>query len=178
MNETTKSNKYRDMRMFKGQGIDIGAGNDPQINCTPWDKEQGDAQKMQGVLDNEYDFVYSSHCLEHMVDVKESLSNWIRILKPGGLIYITVPSYEWYEKCTWPSRFNSDHKQSFSLDLRRNQVGRQNHWHFFDDLVPLMPRIGIVNASLMLLDYDFNKGVMDQTLGKAICQIDFYGYKI
>jgi ubiquinone/menaquinone biosynthesis C-methylase UbiE len=34
---------------------------------------------MAGVVDGSVDFVHSSHCLEHMVDVRETLKNWIRI---------------------------------------------------------------------------------------------------
>lgn len=112
-------------RYFVGDGVDIGGGPDPleqylsafcgMNSCRTWDMEDGDAQFMQGVADNTFDFVHSSHSLEHMVDVKIALDNWVRILKPGGYLVITVPDEDLYEQGEWPSRFNSDHKWSFTL---------------------------------------------------------------
>lgn len=112
-------------RYFVGDGVDIGGGPDPleqylsafygMNSCRTWDMEDGDAQFMQGVADNTFDFVHSSHSLEHMVDVKLALDNWVRILKPGGYLVITVPDEDLYEQGEWPSRFNSDHKWSFTL---------------------------------------------------------------
>ena len=100
MNETSKSQPFRQQRgdfqkYLRGSGIDIGAGPDPLLipdgRVRAWDLADGDAQLMAGVADATYDFVYSSHCLEHMRDVEESLRNWVRILKPGGFLYVVVP---------------------------------------------------------------------------------------
>lgn len=112
-------------RYFVGKGIDIGGAPDPLAQYTEmflgmeevhtWDLEDGDAQFMAGVPNDFFDFVHSSHCLEHMVDVRTALSNWIRILKPGGYLIISVPDEYLYEHCCWPSRFNLDHKWSFTL---------------------------------------------------------------
>ena len=82
-------------RYFVGDGIDIGAGDDPLSDYSeffpritslrPWDMPDGDAQYMHGVNDNTYDFVHSSHCLEHVRDPKVTLGNWIRICKSWWL---------------------------------------------------------------------------------------------
>jgi SAM-dependent methyltransferase len=111
-------------RYFVGKGIDIGGAPDPLWQYTsifsrltrvePWDLEQGDAQFMQGVPDDHFDFVHSSHCLEHMQDVRVALGNWVRIVKPGGYLIITVPDEDLYERGHWPSRYNADHKWSFT----------------------------------------------------------------
>ena len=56
-----------------------------------WDLVNGvDAQHMAGVADNTYDWLHS-HCLEHIHDVDDAVINWIRIVKPGGYLVITVP---------------------------------------------------------------------------------------
>ena len=70
---------------------------------------------MRGVPDASYDFVHSSHTLEHMRDAAEALCNWWRILAPGGYLIVVVPDWELYEQGVWPSQWNSDHKQRFSL---------------------------------------------------------------
>jgi ubiquinone/menaquinone biosynthesis C-methylase UbiE len=80
-----------------------------------WDTPDGDAQYLEGVEDNTYDFAVSSHSLEHMVDVDKSLRNWIRVVKPGGYIIIAVPDEEMYERNRWPSIGNADHKWSFTV---------------------------------------------------------------
>lgn len=113
-------------KYFRGIGIDIGAGNDTLQNVSGsfpgirrvrgWDMPDGDAEHLLSVKDGEYDFVHASHCLEHMVNWKNALENWIRVVKSGGYLVITIPEERMYEKFNWPSRFNSDHKWSFTLE--------------------------------------------------------------
>src|ERR1700746_1334791 len=93
-------------RYLTGEGIDVGCGDDPlrieEGSVRGYDRLDGDALYMTGVPGEGYDFVYSSHCLEHMRDVKLALTNWLRILKPGGILYVVVPDFELYEKRRWP----------------------------------------------------------------------------
>jgi SAM-dependent methyltransferase len=112
-------------RYFVGHGIDVGGKPDPlgqyagifprMQSCRVWDKEDGDAQVMRGVADEQFDFLHSSHCLEHMVDPREALRNWVRIVKKGGFLILTVPDENLYEQGVWPSRFNRDHKWTFTI---------------------------------------------------------------
>lgn len=112
-------------RYFCGDGIDIGGRPDPfsqYIGVFPlvksvkiWDLEDGDAQFMRGCEDETYDFVVSSHCLEHMCNVEEALFNWIRIIKKGGYLIITVPDEDMYEQQQWPSVYNPDHRWTFTI---------------------------------------------------------------
>ena len=50
-----------------------------------------DAETLTGVADNAYDFIVSAHVIEHMLNPIGSIENWLRILKPGGLLYLIVP---------------------------------------------------------------------------------------
>ena len=110
---------------FVGDGVDVGGGYDgldnyvklfPRIRSVKnYDLKDGDAQLMPGVPDALYDFVHSSHCLEHMRDPYEALKNWWRILKPGGHLIVMVPDEDLYEQGVWPSTFNSDHKRTFTI---------------------------------------------------------------
>lgn len=131
MNETSKSifSKIRDIRYATryiiGEGIDIGSGPDslaqyleffPLANyCREWDLADGDAQLMSGVLDSTFDFVHSSHCLEHMNDPLEALNNWLRILKTGGHLLLLIPDEDLYEQGVFPSTFNIDHSHTFTI---------------------------------------------------------------
>lgn len=110
--------------LFQGQGIDIGAGPDciskHGFSAYNWDLKDGDAQFMEGVKDGKYDFVHSSHCLEHMRDPHIALSNWVRICRKNGFIIVVVPDEELYEHNMWPSRFNADHKFSFRINAAKS----------------------------------------------------------
>jgi len=188
MRETSKCREIRVNRgdfsnYLRGNGIDIGAGNDPlrvvQGSVRAWDMKDGDAQLMEGISDTIFDFVYSSHCLEHMREVPEALSNWVRILKPNGWLYVVVPDYILDEKMTWPSRFNQDHKQSFSNIVTRNNVRRPNHWHTNEDLIPLLRSLNLVdiNWALESHNFNFNAGLFDQTMQNAMAQLYFVARK-
>ena len=122
--ETYKSYHRRQREGFfgkycQGQGLDIGYGGDLVApNCVGWDMQDGDAQYMQGVKDESFDYVYSSHCLEHMADVRVALRNWFRLVKKGGYLIIAVPHRDLYEKKKrLPSRWNSDHKHMFLIGI-------------------------------------------------------------
>lgn len=112
-------------RYFRGDGIDVGGGLDSLTLCQEffplirrlfvYDVEQGDAQALSNVAEGTFDFLYSSHCLEHLRDPLEALGNWIRVVKPGGHLVIAVPDEDLYEQGSWPSAFNPDHKLTFTL---------------------------------------------------------------
>jgi SAM-dependent methyltransferase len=95
-------------------GIDIGCGIDPLNNSFMlWDQMYGcgDATYMDGVPDNTFNTVYASHVLEHVINPIEAVTNWWRILQPGGNLIINVPHRDLYErKKELPSRYNPDHK--------------------------------------------------------------------
>lgn len=174
MRETSKSRPEREL-IFRprGSGIDVGCGDDPLPEATIWwDRGEGDAQYLRSIPDGSLDWLYSSHCLEHMENVGAALNNWIRVVKPGGLLYVVVPDYCLYEGLRWPSRFNSDHKHSFSLDLTSVKVGRTNHWHL-DRIKMAADDLGCKLRSYGLQDrgYNYNRGGEDQTLGSALAQI-------
>ncbi len=132
MFETSKATRRRGRdplfaeRYFVGHGIDIGCGPDlldvrlwPFAQAVdPWDLEHGDAQLMTTVADETYDFVYSSHTLEHVRDPAEALANWWRILKPGGTLVVVVPDEDMYEQGVWPPQWNQDHKHTFTIAKR------------------------------------------------------------
>jgi SAM-dependent methyltransferase len=117
-------------RWFVGTGLDIGPGPDslglyaelfPRITgLMLYDQEDGDAQTLDKIEDNRFDFAYSSHCLEHVRDPLIALRNWIRVVRPGGHLIFAVPDEDMYEQGQWPSRFNSDHKLTFTMSKRKS----------------------------------------------------------
>lgn len=44
--------------------------------------------------DNSVDFVISSHVIEHFYDPVKAMKEWLRVVKPGGYVYIIAPHKE------------------------------------------------------------------------------------
>lgn len=120
--ETTRCKARREREGFferycQGDGLDVGYGGDIITpTAAGWDLRNGDAQYLQGVADESFDFVYSSHCIEHMLNVRVALKNWFRVVKPGGYLLLYIPHRDLYEKrIQLPSLFNPDHKHMFLI---------------------------------------------------------------
>jgi SAM-dependent methyltransferase len=190
MNETGKSAIRRGrepvfiQRYFRGVGIDIGAG-DHSLNhyahlfplmgrVVAWDQPQGDAQLMPGVPDNTFDFAHSSHCLEHLRDPVQALTRWVNIVKPGGYVIVTIPDEDLYEKGLWPSRFNSDHKLSFTIGKPRDVPRLPNSVNVLDLMNAMLPLASCERVVLIRDFYDDRRPNVDQTAeGIAECAIEF-----
>lgn len=189
MEETSKCYGLRHQRgdfhkYLKGNGIDVGAGSAalvvPSGTVRAWDRSDGDGQTLDSVQDASLDFVYSSHCLEHLADISVALKNWVRVTKPQGYLYIVVPDYTLFEHHCWPSKFNPNHTHSFSLNLEKSKVGRSNHHHIEYDVQPLLEDLDCVWVGAWLEDdgYDYNSGCSDQTLKQALAQICFIAQRL
>lgn len=50
-----------------------------------------EATVMKAIDDAHYDFVISSHCLEHVANPLKALVEWRRIIRPGGTLLLVVP---------------------------------------------------------------------------------------
>lgn len=159
-------------RYFRGDGVDIGGAPDPlflyrelfplmgEVRC--WDLADGDAQFMEGVADSTYDFVHSSHCLEHMRDPVEALDNWLRVLKPRGHLVVTVPDEDMYEQGVFPSAFNRDHKWTFTIHKQASWSDKSIN------LLQMLARLGPEAdvRRLEVIDFGFRHDLprYDQTL--------------
>jgi hypothetical protein len=91
-----------------------------------------------------------------------------------------VPDFELYEKGMWPSRFNQDHKASFSIT--RLPVDRATHYTLHDLVMWLDLELGVSTLELRLEDagFDRTRFALDQTMaehGWAQEQICLIGYK-
>lgn len=111
---------------FVGDGIDIGCGEDTIANykefyplmgnVRAWDIPDGDGQYLNGVADETFNFVHSSHSLEHMRDPHIAMFNWIRVLKPGGYMVLLLPDEDMFEQGMWPSPYaGQDHITSWTI---------------------------------------------------------------
>lgn len=180
-NRRSKHSEYAE-KYLVGNGIDIGAGDDcvgrytdlytKILSCRNWDIPDGDAQYLESVPDNTYDFVHSSHCLEHMVDPLIAMRNWIRVLKPGGHAVIIIPDEDLYEQGVFPSTFNGDHKWTFTIHKNGKSWSKQ-YSHNVLELICLLHDCKPISVRLNEEYFDFEAPRYDQTGGPAECSIEF-----
>lgn len=75
-----------------GKGLDIGPGKWPLKGAIPVENEEDqNAYNLGRFEDYSLDFVFSSHCLEHLKRWEDALSTWIRKLKAGGILFLYLP---------------------------------------------------------------------------------------
>jgi predicted SAM-dependent methyltransferase len=46
--------------------------------------------------DNSVDYLVSSHTIEHIIDVKKAFNEWVRVLKPGGIMAHKMPDKRYF----------------------------------------------------------------------------------
>jgi SAM-dependent methyltransferase len=163
-------------RYFVGDGIDIGCGADniekflylfPLMrSCRGWDMTDGDAQFLASVPDCSFDFVHSSHCLEHLLDPCVALENWLRVLKPGGYLVVMIPDEDMYEQGAFPSAYNPDHKWTFTIDKAASWSPRSVS--LMRLLSAFSHRAQTVKIEQLDSAFRFDDGRFDQTLSPVV----------
>lgn len=100
---------------LRGMGLEIGAFDQPQAvladvtvkyvdfkpleelrklnpdaNITPPDIVT-DGEKLPDVPDESQDFVIANHFLEHCIDPLGAIENFLRVVKPNGVVFLAIP---------------------------------------------------------------------------------------
>jgi SAM-dependent methyltransferase len=77
------------LQFCKGSGLDIGAGRWPLPGATPVElRDGGDAMALPP---GPHDYIFSSHCLEHLADPVRAIEHWKEGLKPGAPLFLYLP---------------------------------------------------------------------------------------
>lgn len=117
-------------KYMSGQGLDIGYSGgakdaDPVLQTATGidlNYKNYDGTYLPFTKESQ-DYVFSSHCLEHIDNYKTSLQEWFRVLKINGHLVIAVPHKFLYEKKqNLPSRYNRDHKRFYTPASLLNEI--------------------------------------------------------
>ena len=119
-----------------GKGVDIGAGGrsinkdilrvdiDPKVN--PTIVASGDNLPF---ANGEFDYLVSIHSFEHFKDPVETLKEWLRVVRVGGIVAIVHPDIT-YTKKQKPSGDNPS--------LKENPYNKHYHEHTINSFVNML----------------------------------------
>lgn len=165
-------------RYITGDILDIGCGDDKiSPEADGWDAPDGDAQKLATIENNTYDTVVSAHTIEHVRDPHEALFNWWRVLKPGGHLVFLAPDEDTYEQGMCPSKFNPDHKHTFTISKEHSWSPRSLN---VTSLLERLPHRRAVSIRTIDTGYTYSLvgSDVDQTLGDAEAAIEVVVQKL
>ena len=113
-----------------GQGYDIGCNRLEWAypGAIPIDllfEDEWDAYKLPA---GEVDYVYSSHCLEHLVDWVAALDHWTSRIKVGGVLFLYLPHYN---QEYWRPWNNRKHHHVLSSDMIKDYMSSRNYDNIF-----------------------------------------------
>ena len=101
----------------------------PELNELPLIEPNilGDAETLDNISDNSYDFLISAHVIEHMKNPLFALEQWVRVIRPKGLLYLIVPD----KRVTFDKKRVRTTLSHVILDYRRPSEHR-DYEHYLD----------------------------------------------
>lgn len=100
----------------KGYGYDIGFSKEEWKfpNARGIDLSLNDGYHANNLPDEIVDYIYSSHCLEHVDNWIETLEYWISKIKSNGILFLYLPDFS---QKYWRPWNNKKHKHCFTSEL-------------------------------------------------------------
>ena len=119
-----------------GVGYDIGCCKDEWKfpGATPIDLDYPDEWHANNLPDGEVDYIFSSHCLEHVTDWVRTLDYWTQHIKIGGTLFLYLPHRD---QVYWRPWNNTKHNHMFSpcdIVMYMMDNGYKNIFHSERDL--------------------------------------------
>ena len=88
----------------KGVGLDVGCGKFPLSGTRGIDRINGD--DAMDLPAGQWDFIFSSHFLEHAVNPVAAILHWKTRIKPGGVLFLYLPHPD---ALLWRPEHNREH---------------------------------------------------------------------
>jgi predicted SAM-dependent methyltransferase len=150
-------------KFCKGDGVDIGFGGDPIVpNAICMDLPSryasytshvqhlhGSADNLHWFKDRSLDWVYSSHVLEDFAGTAHVLNEWLRVIKPGGVLILYLPHEQTYRQhCIANGRPPNAHHihENFGPDLIRNEIRHRHDTKVIHERFP----VGIYSFEMVI----------------------------
>jgi predicted SAM-dependent methyltransferase len=124
------------LEVCKGYGVDIG--------CNRKEWAFPGAMMVDPVIDEKLtasnfpydnlDYIFSSHCLEHLYDWVDVLDYWYDKLKTRGVLFLYLPDYSQSYHRPWSNR---KHKNIFTSDVINDYMVDKGYKNIFKSGVDL-----------------------------------------
>jgi predicted SAM-dependent methyltransferase len=103
----------------KGVGYDIGYCKEEWKfpEAIGIDKNETSLYDANNLPNNFVDYIYSSHCLEHVDNWIDTLEYWISKIKSGGILFLYLPDFS---QKYWRPWNNRKHKHCLTPELLKN----------------------------------------------------------
>jgi predicted SAM-dependent methyltransferase len=88
-----------------GTGVDVGCNREEWMfpGALPIDPAINEHDALNFPYDD-LDYIFSSHCLEHLYDWVDVLNYWTSKLKTGGILFLYLPDYSQEYWRPWTNR--------------------------------------------------------------------------
>jgi len=124
---TGTTSEYLSMKWLRGQGVEIGAGRHPtrlygEASVLNADVDAGASFGTENVahrqsiddavptaIKGRFDFAIASHVLEHADGLIRAVEHLVDLVRPGGIVYATVPDIRFLEDARWMPCFDFAH---------------------------------------------------------------------
>ena len=114
----------------KGVGYDIGCNRLEWAypGATAVDLLFDDEWEAYNLPDTKVDYIYSSHCLEHLPDWISALDYWTSKLKVGGVLFLYLPHYN---QEYWRPWNNRKHLHIFTPEIIKDYMESRGYTNIF-----------------------------------------------
>lgn len=114
----------------KGVGVDVGCMKKEWAypGAIPVDLSFDDEFHALNLPQKKLDYIFSSHCLEHITNWVEVLEYWYECLKKGGVLFLYLPTYK---QEYWRPWHNRKHMSVFRPKIIKDWMKSKNFKHIF-----------------------------------------------
>jgi predicted SAM-dependent methyltransferase len=119
-----------------GFGYDIGCMKPEWSlpNSTPIDIVFNDGYDALNLPKNNVDYIFSSHCLEHIPNWVDVMDYWFKTLKIGGVLFLYLPDYS---QEYWKPWNNRKHVNIFSPTIIYDYMKDKGYKNIFKSEIDL-----------------------------------------
>ncbi len=114
------------IEICKGKGLDIGCGKEDWAlpGSIPIDITLTDKWDATYLPQYKYDYIFSSHCLEHLTDWARVLDYWTTRIKKNGRLFLYLPDYS---QEYWRPWNNTKHVNILTPEYLKDYL-EHNNW--------------------------------------------------
>jgi predicted SAM-dependent methyltransferase len=124
------------IKICKGYGYDVGCGKIEWSlpNSVPIDLSFNDGFSATNLPKNEVDYIFSSHCLEHLDDWVNVMDYWNTMIRKGGVLFLYLPDYS---QEYWRPWNNYKHKHVLDVNVIKDYMTDKGYINIFSSGIDL-----------------------------------------